>query len=235
MGYIRAFFLWASIFLFTILMTTAVFICLPFALLFDKKKHSLHACGIIWAWLINFANPWWKFQISGRENLAPKGQAVVYVANHQSQIDILALFILNMRFRWLAKASLFKIPFLGWSMAAVGYVPVVRGNHKSQERAMLQATKHIQNGTPMAFFPEGTRSLTGEVGKFKTGAFRLAQSTDVPIVPISIQGCGKLLPKHSFIPQKAHVTITVHPPIPSNKYELKDLVEKVRTTILSGL
>ncbi len=233
--YVRAFFLWISVIVFTIMAATSVLILFPFAYIFDKQRHSLHAIGIIWASAIKYANPWWKFEFLGTENLAHNGQAAVYVANHQSQIDILALFMLKMRFRWIAKASLFKIPFLGWAMTAVGYVPVIRGNRNSQEKCMMLAAQHIQNGTPMGFFPEGTRSVTGEIGKFKTGAFRLAQSTNVPIIPISIQGCGKLLPKHSVIPQKAHVTITVHPAIQSNEYDTSTLIEKSREAIMSGL
>lgn len=100
---------------------------------------------------------------------------------------------------------------------------------------MILAANHIKNGIPMVFFPEGTRSINGELGRFKTGAFRLAQSTNVSVIPISIQGCGKLLPKHSIIPNIANVTVTVHPPIPSNEYELKELIEKSREAILLGL
>lgn len=233
--YLRAIWFFASVIVLTILFSLSVFIVFPFALLFDKQRHSIHVFGIGWAHSIKLCNPWWKFKIHGQKYLAKSNQAVVYVANHQSQMDILAVFMLNMRFRWIAKASLFKIPFLGWSMSAAKYVPVIRGNRKSQEECMRLAEHTIKDGIPMIFFPEGTRSLTGELGEFKTGAFRLAQSTGVPIVPISIQGCGKLLPKHSLIPQNAEVTITVHPPIISTQYQLKELIQKTRDVILSGI
>lgn len=233
--YLRAIWFFASVFALTILFSLGVFIVLPFAFFFDKNRHSIHSFGIGWAHSIKLCNPWWQFHIKGQHHLANKNQAVVYVANHQSQMDILAVFMLNMRFRWIAKASLFKIPFLGWSMSAAKYVPVIRGNRKSQEECMRLAEQSIKDGIPMIFFPEGTRSLTGALGEFKTGAFRLAQTTGVPIVPISIQGCGKLLPKHSLIPQNAEVTITIHPPIVSTQYELKELVQKTRGVILSGI
>lgn len=235
MKYLRAVFFFTSVIVLTVLCATAVFILFPFVYFFDKQRHSLHAIGILWAWLIKIFNPWWHFNIKGKHNLPKNNHAVVYVANHQSQMDILALFMVNMRFRWIAKASLFKIPFLGWAMSAVGYVPVVRGNIRSQEQCMLRSAEFIKNGVSMGFFPEGTRSESGELGVFKTGAFRLAQSTGAPIVPISIQGCGKLLPKHSLIPQKADVMITVHPAISSTDYDLKTLIEKTREAILSGM
>jgi len=234
-GYIRAVCAWLTIFIFTILTSVSLFLWFPIAYLFDKNHHTLHAFGIAWAWCIRICNPWWKFNFYGKNNLSPDGQAAIYVANHQSQIDILVLFMLNMRFRWIAKASLFKIPFLGWAMSAVGYVPVVRGNRKSQEKCMILSANHVKNGTPMGFFPEGTRSTTGDLGVFKTGAFRLAKSTGVPVIPISIQGCGKLLPKHSIIPQKASVQVTVHPAISSKENDINTLIQKTRDAILSGL
>lgn len=233
--YLRAVWFFASVILLTILASIAVFVAFPFALLFDKKRHSIHGIAIGWAYSIKLCCPWWRFRIRGQKFLAKNGDAVVYVANHQSQMDILAVFMLNMRFRWIAKASLFNIPFLGWCMRAAKYVPVIRGNRASQEQCMLRAEQIIKDGIPMIFFPEGTRSVAGELGNFKTGAFRLAKSTGVPIIPISIHGCDKLLPKHSLIPQNAVVTVTVHHPILSTQYGVKELVQKTRDVILSGM
>lgn len=233
--YLRGFWFFAVVIVLTIVFSLCVFITFPFALLFDKQRHSIHGFAIGWAYAIKLCSPWWKFHIHGKHNLAKNNHAVVYVANHQSQMDILAIFMLNMRFRWIAKASLFNIPFLGWCMRAANYVPVIRGNRKSQEQCIQRAEQIIKSGVPMLFFPEGTRSLTGALGEFKSGAFRLAQATQVSIVPISIQGCAKLLPKHSLIPEKAIVKITVHPPIDSTQYELKELVQKTREIILSGI
>jgi len=195
----------------------------------------LHALANMWGKFIQLMNPWWDFQIIGKENLAKNGDAVVYVANHQSQADILALFILGTRFRWLSKASLFKIPFLGWGMSAVGYVPVDRSSKKSGDECLRKSAAHLKKGTPMVFFPEGTRSKTGVLGSFKSGAFRLAKSMDVAIVPITINGCTELLPKGSLFPKKAHVTITVHPKINTSDCEIEQLIQLARNAIASKL
>jgi 1-acyl-sn-glycerol-3-phosphate acyltransferase len=207
---LKAFFMWFSVIISTLVTTSVILVIFPIVYFFDKQRHSLHFIGILWAKFITFMNPWWTFEFIGRENLAKRGEPVIYVANHQSQADILALFILSTRFRWLAKASLFKIPVFGWSMTAIGYVPVVRGSKKSSEKCLRDSAHHLKHGTPMVFFPEGTRSKNGELGQFKNGAFRLSTSLGVKIVPITLNGCSKLLPKGSFVPKKAHVTIHIH-------------------------
>lgn len=231
----RGIFMWLSVVVTAIITSTLVLSLFPIALLFDKKRHSLHALANNWGKSIQYLNPWWHFKIIGKENLAKKNEAVIYVANHQSQADILALFIIGTRFRWLSKASLFKIPLFGWAMSAVGYVPVVRGSKKSSERCMRISAKHLKKGTPMVFFPEGTRTKTGELGQFKNGAFRLAVSLGVPIVPITINGCAELLPKGSLLPKSANVTIHIHEPIISKNLSADELMLKARNVISNQL
>lgn len=227
--------MWMSILILTIVVASLVLILFPFVYFLDRERHSLHCLANIWAKWIQFLNPWWHFHVMGKENLAKNGDAVVYVSNHQSQADILALFILNTRFRWLSKASVFKIPFLGWAMHAVGYVPVERGNKKSGERCMHLSGEHLKKGTPMVFFPEGTRSKTGQLGQFKTGAFRLAKALHVPIVPITLNGCSDLLPKGSWFPKKAEVTITVHKKIDTETMTVEQMMELAHQLISSQL
>ena len=149
--------------------------------------------------------------------------------------DILALFIVSTRFRWLSKASLFKIPLFGWAMSAVGYVPVLRGSKRSTERCMRISARHLKKGTPMVFFPEGTRSKTGELGQFKNGAFRLAVSLGIPIVPITINGCAELLPKGSLLPKVASVTIHIHECISPKNLSADELMLKARSVIFDQL
>jgi 1-acyl-sn-glycerol-3-phosphate acyltransferase len=231
----RAAFTWTSVVISAILTSCIVLICFPFVYAYDRERHFLHTCASFWGKSIQLLNPWWSFIFYGRENLAKNNEAVVYVANHQSQADILAIFMISTRFRWLSKASLFRIPIFGWAMFAVGYVPVVRGNKKSTERCMKQAAKHLKRGTPMIFFPEGTRSKDGELGVFKNGAFRLAVSLGVPIVPITIDGCAYLLPKGSIIPKKATVNVHIHKPISSKNITSNELMAKARSEIFDQL
>ncbi|APJ02812.1 lysophospholipid acyltransferase family protein [Silvanigrella aquatica] len=232
---LRGIYTWSNVIFLSVFFSSIIIILFPFVYLFDRQRHSLHKLATYWALSIKNLNPWWEFKIKGKDNLAKKNEVVVYVANHQSQADILALFILSTRFRWLAKASLFKIPFFGWGMTAVGYVPVERGSKSSSEKSLKLSAQHLKNGTPMLFFPEGTRSKTGALGEFKTGAFRLSKSLNVPIVPITVQGCADMLPKGSIWPRVNKVTITVHPKIYPDDLTAAELMLQAKEAISSKL
>ena len=207
----------AGLFVFSIITSTCIFgstvlVLYPFTFWYRNRSH-LHQIGVIWARTIIFLNRNWHFHITGRENISQLGNSVIYVANHVSQTDILAAFSIGMDFRWLSKASIFRIPILGWAMAASGYVPVQRGNKVSHKHAMSMARKYLLSGTSMFFFPEGTRSWNGRLQKFKLGAFQLAYETRVPVIPISLQGTEKLLPKGTWAPGDAEILIHIHPPV----------------------
>lgn len=234
-GFARALVLWISVATTTVFFASVVLLAFPFVYPFDRERHALHAVAIVWAKTILFLNPWWRFEIVGRENLPPNGQAVVYVANHNSQTDILAMFMLGARFRWLSKDAVFKIPLLGWAMHACGYVSVTRGDKGSHARCMEESKRHLERGTSMVFFPEGTRSKDGVMQTFKSGAFRLAADTNAPVVPITLSGTATLLPKGSAFPSVTDVKIVVHPAIPSAGKSVDGLLQEAADAVASAL
>lgn len=109
--------------------------------------------------------------------------------------DIVCLFALRRQFKWLAKKSLFRIPFLGWSMQVMGYIPLERGRYGSIRKSYQEALGWLQNNISVLIFPEGTRSRSGEMGHFKGGAFRLALESGRPIVPIVLAGTQQVISK----------------------------------------
>lgn len=232
---LMATYVWSVIPLFTIFFGSLTVLLAPVAILIDKRRDMLHSIATLWAKSICWANPWWTFVIKGAENLPSAGTPVVYVSNHQSQADILTVFLVSRQFRWLAKDALFKIPFLGWAMSAAGYVPVKRGDKRSHAECFRMAREHLARGTAMLFFPEGTRSRDGQLLPFKSGAFKLAKECDVPILPITLEGASNLLPKGSFAPAVATVTITIHPMISSKGNSEHELSELAKTVIASAL
>lgn len=234
-NFLIALYVWISVPLLTIFFATAVVMATPIAVLTDKRRNLLHRIASTWAKSIVFCNPWWTFDVTGEDNLPSDDRPVIYVANHQSQADIVSVFLLSKQFRWLAKDSLFKIPFLGWAMSAAGYVPVKRGDRRSHIECMRRSKEHLQQGTSMLFFPEGTRSADGLLQPFKSGAFKLATETQVDIVPITLQGANDLLPKGSLVPSVATVKITVHPAIRSRGLSDAELMNAARLAIQSGL
>ncbi len=134
-------------------------------------------------------------RVSGLENVPPP--PFVYCANHQSILDILVLGgVLPHDFKWAAKRSLMKIPFLGWHLQLAGHVPVDR---KQGSRAAVEVIqrfeKVLEQGKPLLAFPEGTRSEDGVVRPFKNGGFYAAVRTDTPIVPVALEGTHRLMKK----------------------------------------
>jgi 1-acyl-sn-glycerol-3-phosphate acyltransferase len=165
---------------------------------FDRRRVLLHLFTCWWAYFYVLANPLWRCRVIGRDRLPWKGPAVI-VVNHLSLVDILVLHGLFRPFKWVSKASNFRIPFLGWNMALNGYVPITRGAADSARRMLARCRELLAKGCPVLFFPEGTRSANGELQPFKDGAFRLAKETGVPVIPVAMSGTYETLPKHGIV------------------------------------
>jgi 1-acyl-sn-glycerol-3-phosphate acyltransferase len=216
---IRSIFIWIYIGIMTLVVLPPVLICSTLLLPFNPNRTWAHRIGNFWGWSIIKINKGWKVIIKGKEHL-PKGSSVI-ISNHESMSDILALYLLNIDFKWLAKKELFNIPFFGWSMTLCGYIPLVRGSIKSAKEGFEKAGNYLKKGVPILFFPEGTRSHDGELGLFKAGAFKLAIQEQVPITPIALIGPRDIIEKGSWkINETINVKIQILPPI-----ETKGLTE----------
>jgi len=138
------------------------------------------------------------------------------------------------QFKWLAKKELFSIPFLGWTMAAVGYISIDRGGSRDTVEAMNEAAQKIRDGMSVTVFPEGSRSPDGSIQPFKKGGFTLAIKSKVPIVPIAIDGSRDIMPKDKFTVTSGEIRMLMDRPIETESYSLKDrevLMKRVRETI----
>jgi 1-acyl-sn-glycerol-3-phosphate acyltransferase len=150
-----------------------------------------------WASLYLWAMPVWSVSVKGRDKIR-KGMNYIIVSNHQSQLDILVAFRLFFPFKWVSKAEVFRLPFIGWNMVLNRYIKVKRGNKASIQKMMGDCEKSILQGNSLYFFPEGSRSRTGQLMSFKPGAFILSKKMKKPILPIIINGTKNALPKHSL-------------------------------------
>ena len=170
-------------------------------------------------------NPYWKFEISGLNNIDKK-RTYIIIANHQSLADIVLAYQIKMQFKWVAKESLFKVPFVGWSMALAKHIKLQRGNLSSIKRVYREASHWLRSGISILFFPEGTRSETTEMGDFRNGAFKLAIKERVPILPILFEGTGTAIPRGSWIfTTKTSAKLTILPPIETTDYRPADFVK----------
>ncbi len=171
---------------------------------FDRRLVILHMFTSFWASLYLWVVPAWKVSIAGRPKIRP-GATYMVVSNHQSQLDILVAFRLFFPFKWVSKAAVFKLPFIGWNMVLNRYIKIRRGHKNSIAQMMAACEKNLAAGNSVFFFPEGTRSKTGLMKPFKHGAFTLAQKMKVPILPIVINGTKDALPKNSLNFHGRHV------------------------------
>jgi 1-acyl-sn-glycerol-3-phosphate acyltransferase len=166
-------------------------------------------------------SPMWRFKIHGPlpEKLSPK---TVCVSNHCSHTDVFLICHLPWEMKWLAKRSLFKLPFIGWGMWLVGDVGVDRGSAKALA-ALDECRAWLERGVPVMIFPEGTRSKTGQTQPFKDGAFKLAIDTGADVLPMAVAGTEHALSKHDWRPGFARGVLRVGTAIPTKGMTSADL------------
>lgn len=138
----------------------------------------------------------------------------IYVMNHTSMMDIVCAFAaIPANLRFVAKASLKWVPFLGWYMWMTKMVFIDRSNRRKAVMSLREAGERIREGANIIVFPEGTRSRDGEIQPFKKGPFVLALEAGVPIVPIAIEGGQKVLPSDGFRIRPGVIRMKVGQPI----------------------
>jgi 1-acyl-sn-glycerol-3-phosphate acyltransferase len=158
----------------------------------------MHWWLVIQGCLLTKLIPIWKISVEGREKAVGKTPYII-ISNHQSIIDILIMNCLRYKFRWVSKIENLKVPFLGWYMRMAKYIVVDRGNKESKALMMEKSVECLRKGISIMIFSEGTRSLDNEIAPFKLGAFQLALMTDKSILPVVVDGTGRILPKHGLI------------------------------------
>ena len=162
----------------------------------------------------------------------------LFFANHQSVLDIIALFVAlkDTPFAFAAKRELFKVPFIGWYLAIAGYVEVDRNNRERAMASYQRAAGLLQEGLRICIYPEGTRSVDGSVLPFKKGPFMLALEAQVPIVPVAVEGAQHAVRKHTFRLYGATIHVRVGDPIQTTGLGLEqrdDLIVRTREAILA--
>ncbi len=223
-------------------LVTIVFMFFPALLIwlltlpFDRNKRILHQYSCFWGSLYTWFNPFLKLQIRGREKIE-KGQSYVFCANHQSMMDIVILYRLFLHFKWVSKKEIFKVPFLGWNMRLNNYLSLDRASPSSQIRMMKQGEQLLRRGSSLMIFPEGTRSKDGALGRFRDGAFILAQKTDSPVVPVVLKGSGDVFRDGAFFYKRVYsMSIDLLDPVsPRTEESPKALGRSVRKEMQKAL
>ena len=168
----------------------------------------------------------------------PSHRPVVFMANHQSNCDPPALLAVLPPVLVLAKKEFFRVPIVGRGMEVCGFIPVDRRNREQALEAVEKGVQALKAGKSFLVYPEGTRSPDGRLQRFKKGVFVMAIKAGAPIVPISVSGSNKIMPKGKFVIRPGRVRITFHEPVATEGSAIEDrqlIIDRVRQAILAGL
>jgi 1-acyl-sn-glycerol-3-phosphate acyltransferase len=203
-------------------------------LIFTRSSRVFHALCRSWA-KVSLALCGVTTSVRGTEHLQP-GQGYVYVSNHASLFDIPAVIAaIPDQIRIVYKKELHWIPLFGWGLKFGSYIAIDRGRSVKAQKSLEKAIRKIRNGESVLLYAEGTRTLDGRLQPFKRGAFHIAVQAGVPVVPLTINGSFKILPKHSISINPGHVELILEKPIhlsgmQGKESELK-LMEEVHAAI----
>lgn len=218
----------------------------PYFKSLDKKKEKLGDAVVletIYAYASRMARQivrltGSRITIKGVENI-PKSGATLFVANHQSYMDIpVMMSVIERPVGFVAKEELGRIPFFAQWIVYMKCVLITRGDTRKALVAILQAAKLLQQGHSLVLYPEGTRSIDGSLGEFKAGSLKAAQKGKAIVVPVAIDGARNVMPRNSFWMYKSDVTVTILPAISAEvvqDMDTKELAMLVKRQIASAL
>lgn len=200
--------------------------------------------GMIWGRLfyLLFFIP---LMVDGKEHIQ-KGQSYVIAPNHQSYWDAFLIYgYIGIKFKWMMKKELGRIPFVGWACYMAGCIFIDRSSRESGINSIRKAESKLKDGMSVVIFPEGTRSEDGQMGKFKRGAFLISEELGLPILPVTIDGNYDVMSRHAWNVTWHPVHMTIHEPVwprstkDTDETELKAIMaqtsEKVFNTIKETL
>ena len=206
---------------------------------------ALGLLGSFGDWILKRFGRVWVFasgmrmEVSGLENIE-EGTPYIVVANHRSNIDIMVLTAaLPIPIRFLSKVEVFKFPLLGSAMRRMKMIPLDREMGRRELAFIIRNTRSlVAEGKTLVVFPEGTRSVTGEMLPFKTGAIHIAARTGCPILPVAIRGTGSVWPPQSSLIRGGPVSVIVMPPITLTKSasrQSKATIGEIRRSLMEAL
>jgi 1-acyl-sn-glycerol-3-phosphate acyltransferase len=216
--------------------TIILFIPIAAAAILSRTGNLAFSLSKLWAYtllIVTNVHP----VISGREKIK-KGQSYIIISNHQSEFDILALVTtLGIQFRWIIKKELKRVPLFGYALYKSRNIFIDRSNTRDAIKSINEGINRLPEGASVMFFAEGTRSVDGSIQEFKKGGFIMAIEKGLPILPVTVSGSRKVLPKKSLVFTPGPIEVTVGEPVETLSYThetIKDLMDKTRRIIISN-
>ena len=203
--------------------------------LFDRDYWGYYPakwCSRLWC-AIHFV----KIEVRGREKIDRK-TSYVFVANHQGAYDIFSIYgYLGHPFKWMMRKGITNIPLVGTACRAAGHILVDTKSARGMRHTIEDAQHRLSDGMSQVIYPEGRRTSTGEMGPFKMGAFKLALEFNLPVVPITIDGSYRVMPRTTFNVTPGTIILTLHEPIEpdENGHDIDKVSREARAAIESAL
>jgi len=167
-----------------------------------------------------------------------KGQSYIIISNHQSHYDILALVTtLGIQFRWFIKREILKVPIFGYGLYASRNIFLDRSNTAKAIESINKGLDRLPAGASVMVFAEGTRSADGRIQEFKKGGFMTAIMRKLPILPITVNGSRRVLPKGSLVVKPGRIQVVIGDPIDTGNYTaetVQELIDTTRRTIMAN-
>ena len=209
-------------------------LALPLRVVTGSTKHSLGMARWMWAPVMLLIGGM-RCEARGVDDI-DWTKPYFIASNHQSYLDIILLFrVLPVNLHFVVKQELSKIPFLAWYIRAMGMIFVNRGSGKKAAASVRRTAELVAGGKHVLIFPEGTRSQDGSVGRLKSGVLAIAAQGSIPVIPVAVEGPGKLMPPHTMRYRPGLLHVNVGQPIATDGYssnERRRLADDVRAEIV---
>ncbi len=224
-------FLWAGI------MTLLLFLPMVISSLLSRTGNLAFSISKIWARVMLLVSAT-RVSAVGKEKIE-KGRSYVIISNHQSQYDILAIVTsLGVQFRWIIKQEILRVPLFGYALYASRNIFIDRRDPDRARKSIRKGLDRLPRGASVMFFAEGTRSPDGRLLPFKKGGFAVALERSYPVLPVTVNGSRRVLPKGSVEFHPGRIEVVIGDPIETSGYGLDrigELMERTRDVIESNL
>jgi 1-acyl-sn-glycerol-3-phosphate acyltransferase len=179
-----------------------------------------------------FCKVWLRMEIRGRENV-PSSGSFIFSSNHTSHLDPILCGIACPRVIWyMGKKELFRNRLFGWYLSTLNCIPIDR--EKGDIRTLKTALELLKTGKPMLLFPEGTRSLDGEIGEAKRGVGFIVEKSAAPVIPCYIQNSWRAMPKHSRMIRPVKIRVIVGRPMTFGNIISSEMSREEKQMKISG-
>ena len=222
--------LWAAIA--TIILGIPVMI----AGLLSRTGNLAFSISKIWAYIM-LAVSFVRTEIKNKTKIL-EGTSYIIISNHQSLFDILALVTrLGIQFRWFIKKEVLKIPIFGYALYASRNIFIDRSNTTRAIESINKGVDRLPMNAGVMVFAEGTRSSDGQIHEFKKGGFMVAIARKIPILPVTVNGSRRVLPKGSLVVKPGKIQVVIGDPIDSSGYTtdtIQELIDKTRQAVIAN-